>query len=128
MASPARPPDPAAGRAGAVLTVDLDAVQANYRRLKQELGDVACAGAVKADAYGLGMARVAPALAAVGARCFFVALPDEVQAGVWAERVAPHLRDDAIVGFLHGFNVHYELIRPPAKVATTRPSGFWLTT
>ena len=68
MASPARPPDPAAARVGALLTVDLDAVQANYRRLKQEMGGVACAGTVKADAYGLGMGRVAPALAAVGAR------------------------------------------------------------
>jgi alanine racemase len=77
MASPAPGADPAAARAGALLTVDLDAVQANYRRLKQELGGVACAAAVKADAYGLGMGQVAPALAAAGARSFFVALPDE---------------------------------------------------
>ena len=32
---------------------------------------------VKADAYGLGAARVAPALAAAGARSFFVALAEE---------------------------------------------------
>ena len=32
---------------------------------------------VKADAYGLGAARVGPALAAAGARSFFVALAEE---------------------------------------------------
>ena len=69
--------DAVASRAGALLTVDLAAVQANYRRLKQELGGRDCAAAVKADAYGLGLARVAPALAAAGCRHFFVALPDE---------------------------------------------------
>ena len=35
------------------------------------------APAVKADAYGLGMAEVAPALAAAGARSFFVATAEE---------------------------------------------------
>jgi alanine racemase len=77
MADPTPPDESMAARAGAFLTVDLDALQANYRRLGQELGGVACGAAVKADAYGLGMGRVAPALAAAGARCFFVALPDE---------------------------------------------------
>jgi alanine racemase len=38
---------------------------------------VETAAVVKADAYGLGAARVAPALAAVGARSFFVALAEE---------------------------------------------------
>ncbi len=65
--------DPAARRAGALLAIDLSAIQRNYRRLKEELKGVACAAVVKADAYGLGVARVAPALAAAGARSFFVA-------------------------------------------------------
>jgi len=37
----------------------------------------ACAAVVKADAYGLGAGRVAPALAAAGCRTFFVACIDE---------------------------------------------------
>ena len=69
--------DPAAARAGAILTIDLDAVADNYRRLCAELGAAACAAVVKADAYGLGMARVAPALARAGARTFFVAQLEE---------------------------------------------------
>ena len=72
--------DPAAARAGAILTIDLDAVADNYRRLCAELGAAACAAVVKADAYGLGMARVAPALARAGARTFFVAQLEEATA------------------------------------------------
>ncbi|MCH6588735.1 MAG: alanine racemase, partial [Proteobacteria bacterium] len=60
--------DPAAARAGAILTIDLDAVADNYRRLCRELGGAACAAVVKADAYGLGLARVSPAPARAGAR------------------------------------------------------------
>ena len=65
-----------AARAGAVLTVDLAAIQANYRALAQRAAG-ACAAVVKADAYGLGAARVAPALARAGANTFFTALLDE---------------------------------------------------
>ena len=64
---------PTAARSGAILTIDLDAVQANYRRLGQELGGVACAAVVKADAYGLGVTQVVPALRRAGARIFCVA-------------------------------------------------------
>jgi len=57
-----------------ILTVDLDALVANYLTLRDRLGGkAACAGVVKADAYGLGLRRVAPALAAAGCREFFVA-------------------------------------------------------
>ena len=51
--------------AGATLTVDLGAIRANYRLLRSRLGATACAAVVKADAYGLGAAAVAPALAPV---------------------------------------------------------------
>lgn len=68
----------AADRATAFLTVDLDAVAANWRRLQDLVGpQVEAAGVVKADAYGLGAGRVAPALAAAGCRTFFVATIDE---------------------------------------------------
>ena len=39
--------------AGALLTIDLDAIRANYRLLREKLGGTACAAVVKADAYGL---------------------------------------------------------------------------
>jgi alanine racemase len=66
--------------AGATLTVDLGAIRANFRLLRRRLGVTACAAVVKADAYGLGAAAVAPALAAEGCRQFFVAHLDEALA------------------------------------------------
>ncbi len=65
-------------RAGGVLTVDLDAIVANWRLITGRLKPGSrCAAVVKADAYGLGMAAAAPALAAAGCRRFFVATIDE---------------------------------------------------
>ena len=61
-----------------VLTVDLDAIAANWRALdRASASGVQTAAVVKADAYGLGAARVARALAAAGARRFFVATAEE---------------------------------------------------
>ncbi len=69
-------PDPAA-RAGAILTIDLGAIVANWRALAARASPALCAAVVKADAYGSGAARVAPALEAAGCRYFFVAHLDE---------------------------------------------------
>lgn len=64
--------------ARARLTIDLDAIAANWQALDAISGpDVTTAAVVKADAYGLGAARVAPVLVAAGARHFFVALAEE---------------------------------------------------
>ena len=64
--------------AGGILRIDLGAIVANWRLLKAKLAPgAACAAVVKADAYGLGMAEVAPALYRAGCRVFFVALPEE---------------------------------------------------
>ena len=63
--------------AGAILTIDLGAIAANYRLLREMVPGAECACVVKADAYGLGMDRVAPALAAAGCRTFFVAQTGE---------------------------------------------------
>ncbi len=66
--------------AGGSLTIDLDALKANYRALASVCAPAVTAGVVKADAYGLGIARVAPALARAGCTRFFVALPEEGKA------------------------------------------------
>ncbi len=68
----------AAGGANlAILTVDLDAIAANYRQLAAKAAPAECAAVVKADAYGLGLAEVAQALRHAGCRTFFVAMLDE---------------------------------------------------
>jgi alanine racemase len=67
--------DASAERAAlAVLTIDLAAIAANYRFLANKVAPAECAGVVKADAYGLGVAKVAPALYGAGCRTFFVAM------------------------------------------------------
>jgi alanine racemase len=85
-----------AARAGAVLTVDLDAVCANWRLLAERIGAAACAGVLKADAYGLGMDQVAPALARAGCRVFFTAHLEE---GMRLRTLVPA---DSIIYVLHG--------------------------
>jgi alanine racemase len=62
-----------------MLTIDLDALTANYRRLRDLASPAECAAVVKADAYGLGMARAAPALARAGCKTFFVATLGEAR-------------------------------------------------
>jgi alanine racemase len=60
-----------------ILTIDLDAVVSNWRFLSSGLDHSTCAAVVKADAYGLGAAKVAPALIKAGCKVFFVATLDE---------------------------------------------------
>src|SRR3979409_1507056 len=63
-----------------VLTVDLDAIVANWRKLEKTAVPAECAGVIKADAYGCGVAPVARALAGAGCKTFFVATLDEARA------------------------------------------------
>src|ERR1700691_814463 len=66
--------------ASGVLTVDLDAIVANWRKLEKTAVPAECAGVIKADAYGCGVAPVARALAGAGCKTFFVATLDEARA------------------------------------------------
>ncbi len=79
-----------------ILTIDLGAIRANYAALRARAGASRCAAVVKADAYGLGAAQVAPALRRAGCDVFFVAHLDE---GI-ALRAA--LGGGATVAVLHG--------------------------
>jgi len=70
---PAPANEPADGETGATLTIDLEAIEANWRLLSRLLVTVECAAVVKADAYGLGLEPVTKRLAAAGCKTFFVA-------------------------------------------------------
>jgi alanine racemase len=63
-----------------VLTIDLDAIVANWRKLEKAAVPAECAGVIKANAYGCGVEPVARALSAAGCKTFFVATLDEAQA------------------------------------------------
>lgn len=91
-----------AGRAGAVLKIDLNALRHNYRLLRSKLGAAHCGAAVKADAYGLGAIRVSQALLEEGCRHFFVAHLEEAIA------LRPHIIESAEIYVMHGSPVGYE--------------------
>jgi alanine racemase len=63
--------------ASGVLTVDLDALVANWRKLEKTAVPAECSAVIKANAYGCGIAPVAQALAKAGCKTFFVATVDE---------------------------------------------------
>ena len=71
------------------LTVRLGAIVANYRSYRRLTGPTAVAAVVKADAYGQGAAKVAPALAGAGCDSFFVARLEE---GVALRALLPRAR------------------------------------
>ena len=60
--------------------VDLSAVVANWRRLKDEAPTAEMAGVLKADGYGLGAVPIAKALGRAGCRTFWVARVEEALA------------------------------------------------
>lgn len=90
-------------RAGAILTIDLGAIAANWRGLRDagraEGRPVDCAAVLKADAYGTGAAKVGPRLAAEGCRQFFVAHIDE---GIALRAVVPDHPICVLNGLLPG--------------------------
>jgi alanine racemase len=81
--------------AGGRLTIDISALAANYRLLRKLSGSARAAGVVKANAYGLGIETVAPALIAAGCVDFFVALPEE---GIALRELAPDARIFVLAG------------------------------
>jgi alanine racemase len=83
----------------AILTIDLDALAANYRRLRELAAPAECAAVVKADAYGLGMAEAAPVLWRQGCRTFFVATPNEARD---LRKLLPHAIIYVLAGLMPG--------------------------
>jgi alanine racemase len=84
---------------GARLTIDLAAIQANYRLLAARAAPAECGAVVKADAYGLGAVSVSKALWNAGARTFFVAHVFEARA---VRTALPHSVIYVLSGFSRG--------------------------
>src|SRR5436190_113807 len=79
-----------------VLTIDLDAIVANWLKLEKTAVPAECAAVIKADAYGCGADPVARALARAGCKTFFVATLEEARA---ARAALP----SAVIYVLNGF-------------------------
>jgi alanine racemase len=104
--TPAPPPPeqisaagPAEAEAGARLTIDLAALQTNWRLLEQKVLPVECAAVVKADGYGCGIEQVGAALVKAGCRTFFVA---DIAEARRLRAVAPDAAIYVLAGILPG--------------------------
>jgi alanine racemase len=92
------------------LIVDCDAIAANFRIIAKRVAPAACRAVIKADAYGLGVADVAPALLDAGCRSFFVARLCE------AQRLRRIVGSDCDITILNGLN--------PGSEADCADAGF----
>lgn len=70
---------PPAAEAGGILSIDLTAIENNWRALGRRAMPSECAAVVKADAYGCGLEQVATRLARAGCKTFFVADLEEAR-------------------------------------------------
>ena len=68
----------------------------------------------KAEADGLTVKSVADA--AQAADVIMMLIPDTLQASVYAESIAPHLKPGDTLMFAHGFNIRFGQIQPPGFV------------
>jgi len=84
---------------GGVLTIDLGALQSNYRALRRRSSPAECAAVVKADAYGCGLAPVVRALAQSGCKIYFVA---HLAEGRQLRAIAPDVDIYALNGLVPG--------------------------
>jgi ketol-acid reductoisomerase len=79
----------------------------------------------RAKAQDEGLRVVTPAEASAEADLIMILAPDTKQRFIYAEDIAPHLQPGDAIFFGHGFNIRYELIKPPADVdvAMVAPKG-----
>ena len=68
----------------------------------------------KAEAAGLKVASIGDA--AEAADVIMILAPDTRQPQIYKEHIEQHLNEGDTLMFAHGFNVHYETIKPPANV------------
>ena len=92
------PRDIPAGATG-VIVIDLAQVRANWCALARHVAPAKCGAVVKADAYGVGAARIIPAIANAGCSVFFVATPEEARD---ARAFAPNATIYVLDGLLPG--------------------------
>jgi ketol-acid reductoisomerase len=78
-----------------------------------------------AKAEGAGLKVMAPAEAAKWADLVMILTPDELQARLYRDDLAPNMKQGAALAFAHGLNIHFRLIepRPDLDVIMIAPKG-----
>ncbi|MBN6033724.1 ketol-acid reductoisomerase [Amycolatopsis sp. 195334CR] len=79
----------------------------------------------RAKAEEQGLKVLTPAEASKEADLIMILAPDTKQRFIYADDIEPNLKDGDAIFFGHGFNIRYELIKPPAgiDVAMVAPKG-----
>jgi alanine racemase len=107
---------------GGVLTVDLDALVANWRKLEKTAVPAECSAVIKANAYGCGIEPVAHALAKAGCKTFFVATPDEAKA---ARAAVPSAALYVLNGFIQNTGDAYAKIDAKPVIGDLNELAEW---
>ena len=90
-----------------ILTIDLNALAANWRKLEKTAVPAECSAVIKANAYGCGIEPVARTLAKAGCKTFFVATLDEA---VTARAAVPSAALYVLNGFVQNTGEAYAKI------------------
>jgi ketol-acid reductoisomerase len=79
----------------------------------------------RAKAEEQGLRVLTPAEASAEADLIMILAPDTKQRFIYEQDIAPNLKDGDALFFGHGFNIRYDLIKPPANVdvAMVAPKG-----
>jgi len=107
---------------GALLMIDVGAVADNWRSMSARARPAECAAVVKANAYGLGIELVVPALARIGCRTFFVAHMEEA---VRARKAAPMAAIYVLNGLPSGAEALFHAYRVRPVLGTVAEIGRW---
>jgi len=70
--------------------------------------------AAKAEGAGLSVKSIEDATA--WADVVMILAPDESQAALYTEQIEPNIKEGAAIAFAHGFNIHFEAIKPRADL------------
>jgi len=113
---------PPAEQAGGILTVNLGAIEANWRALGRRAMPAECAAVIKANGYGCGIEQVAVALAKAGCKTFFVADLTEARR---VRSVAPEPAIYVLNGLLQGTAAAYPDIRARPVIGSMVELAEW---
>jgi alanine racemase len=113
---------PPAAEAGGILTVDLSAVEANWRALLRRAMPSECSAVIKADAYGCGLEPVAIQLAKAGCKTFFVVDLAEARR---VRAVAPETAIYVLNGLLPGTATTYADLRARPVIGSMVELAEW---
>jgi alanine racemase len=107
---------------GGVLTIDLGAIQSNYRALWARVTPAECAAVVKADAYGCGLEQVVRALSRSNCKTFFVA---HLAEGRQVRALAPDATIYALNGMVPGAAAAFAEARVRPVISSMQELAEW---